>query len=136
MNDDLKAQLLAVRARTGYLTPAAVVEAARPADHPLHARFEWDDTVAAEAWRREQAHELIRSVRVSYVDGQGQRTEIRSFHAVRGPAGHVYNPVEEIIDDPFATKILLADMEREWRTMFRRYERFEAFLNMVRRDVA
>lgn len=35
----------------GRLTPGAVVSAARSQNHPLHPHFEWDDRVAAEAYR-------------------------------------------------------------------------------------
>lgn len=48
----------------GALTPGEVVEDARPDDATLHPCFEWCDPVAAEAYRREQARQLIRSVRV------------------------------------------------------------------------
>lgn len=48
----------------GKLTPADVVDAARPEDAPLHPVFEWDDAEAAEAHRRWQARLLIRSVRI------------------------------------------------------------------------
>lgn len=133
---DLREQLLAVRTKYGSLTPANVVTEARAEDHPLHARFEWDDAVAGEAWRREQAHELIRSVKVSYVDSQGQRSDIRSFHAVRTSTGHVYQPVDEIVGDDIASRILLTDMEREWNALRRRYDRFAEFYKMVRADVA
>lgn len=136
MSGNLRDQLMAVRAKYGELTPAKVVEEARPVDHPLHSRFEWDDSVAAEAWRREQAHELIRSVRVSYVDAHGHRNELRSFHAVRSGTGHVYQPVDEIVADDFATRILLQDMQREWTALKRRYERFAEFAEMVKADVA
>jgi len=131
----LREQLLVIREKRGSLTPQAVVDEARSPDHPLHDRFEWDDAVAGEHWRREQAHELIRSVKVSYVNDRGEHREIRSFHAVRAPAGHVYEPVDTIIEDPFVTKILLQDMEREWRALQARYDRFTEFYAMVQRDL-
>lgn len=57
--------LKAIAARdNGLLRPKAVVDAARPEDSPLHKEFEWDDGVAAEKYRLEQAQQLIRSFRV------------------------------------------------------------------------
>ena len=50
--------------RNGRLTPTQVVNAARDESSPLHSCFEWDDGLAAESWRIEQARELIRSVKV------------------------------------------------------------------------
>lgn len=48
----------------GELTPRLVVEAAADDTSPLHSLFTWDDTVAAQAFREEQARHVIRSVRV------------------------------------------------------------------------
>lgn len=42
------------------LRPQHVVDAARPAESPLHAHFEWRDDIAAERYRIEQAKGLIR----------------------------------------------------------------------------
>ncbi|MFW6342878.1 MAG: hypothetical protein ACOC00_07650 [Halothiobacillaceae bacterium] len=53
-----------IAARDGSVTPAAVVDEARPKDSPIHSCFEWRDKVAAEAHRKYQARHLIRSVRV------------------------------------------------------------------------
>lgn len=46
------------------LMPRDVVEAARNRRSPLHAFFEWDDSVAADRYREQQATQLIRRVRV------------------------------------------------------------------------
>ncbi len=52
---------------TGTLRVDDVIDEARDPDSPLHTEFDWDDSVAAEKWRREQARELIRTVRVEIV---------------------------------------------------------------------
>lgn len=133
----LRDQLLSVREQHGKLTPQLVVDVARDPAHPLHARFEWNDAVAGEAWRRQQAHDLIRKAKVVYreADDAGPERSVRAFVAVRAGEGHVFDPVEEVIDDPLRRKMALADMEREWRALYRRYKEFEEFLGMVRRDV-
>lgn len=48
----------------GEVTPAAVVAAARPKRSPMHGLFEWDNTIAAEAWRLRQARQAIISLTV------------------------------------------------------------------------
>lgn len=121
----------------GKLTPALVVDEARPEDHPLHDRFEWDDSIAGENWRRHQAHDLIRSVKVVRKKSgkQGDHLSVRAFHAVRKEDGYNYEPVEQVIADPFTTKLLLKDMEREWRQLKKRYDQFSEFWEMVRGDL-
>jgi hypothetical protein len=120
----------------GQLTPDLVVEVARPKDHPLHSRvFDRPQKQAAEAWYKHRAHELIQSVKVVYRDSNDEPQEIRKYHAVRGDSGVVYRASEDIADDPFAKKLVLRDMEREWHQLRARYERFSEFFEMVEQDI-
>jgi hypothetical protein len=133
----LRDQLQAVYDEHSRLTPQLVVDAARPADHPLHDRFEWDDKTAAEAHRLDQARRLIRSVRVIYREAnekEAART-VRAFHSIRDEQGTAYRPLEEVTESPLLSKLLLQDMEREWKQLMRRYGHFEEFLQMVRGDL-
>ena len=63
-----------IEARDGGITPKAVVEESRPEDAPLHPCFEWDNEVAAELYREDQARNIIRTVRVVRVDSAGEST--------------------------------------------------------------
>jgi len=133
----LRDQLQAVYDEHGRLTPAAVVDTARPEDHPLHARFEWDNAVAGEAYRLEQARRLIRSVRVIYreADEKEAARTVRAYHSVRDEQGTAYKPTDEIVESEFLTKIILQDMQREWLQLQRRYGHFAEFIAMVRDDL-
>lgn len=134
----LRDQLQAIYDSRGELTPQAVVDEARAKSHPLHNRFEWDNKLAGEAWRRAQAQELIRSVKIVYreaTEHDDARTT-RAFHAVRRPGGaHSYEPAEKVAADPFSKQLLLRDMERDWMALKRRYEQFAEFAAMVRNDL-
>lgn len=136
MTYSLRDQLQAVYDQRGQLTPSDVVDEARDPEHPLHPRFEWDDSVAGERWRRQQAHELIQSVRISYKARTGEARDVRAFHAVRSEKGHTYEPIEKVLQDDIMTKIVRADMEREWKALKRRYERFDEFAAMVLADLS
>ena len=102
----LRDVLQALYDERGKLTPALVVDVARDPDHVLHNRFEWDDSVAGERYRRDQAHELIRSVRVNYVSARTEEPlSIRAFQAVKDPDDtdgrkYVYVPTEAMVQDP------------------------------------
>lgn len=136
MTSDLRSQLQEIYERRGKLTPSIVVDEARNEKHPLHGRFEWCDAIAGERFRRVQAADLIRSVHVVYQDASGKPQDVRAFYAVRRPTGHSYEPVEEIVEDEMATRILLADMERDWRAFKLKYKRFREFTALIRREVA
>lgn len=135
---NLRDELLKVRERYGRLTPETVVEAARPDDHPLHGHvFDRDVSGAADAWYRHRAHELIQSVRVVYrepAEGEPARS-VRAFVAVPRDdrsGSYIYEPTSEIVKDDFTTRLVLQQMEREWKTLYSKYEGFEEFVLMVR----
>jgi hypothetical protein len=135
---NLRDELLTIREQHGKLTPQLVLETARLEDHPLHSRFEWADDLAAERWRLEQAHQLIRSVRIVIRKGApNEDVTVREFHAVRSETTneYVYETAETIAADPFMSQIVLRDMERRWRQLHERYGHFEEFIRMVAGDI-
>lgn len=132
----LRDHLLAIREEHGQLTAALVLDAARPKSHPLHSRFEWNDKAAGEAYRLEQARELIRKVRISYKPSEdGAFSSVRAWHSVPTEDGRAYRSAEEIAEDPFLLKLHLQNMEREWRALREKYKDFAEFAQMILRDL-
>lgn len=128
--------LQAIYNKHGKLTPEIVVEEARADDHPLHSHvFDKGVSDEAESWYRHKAHELIQSVRITYREGTERELSVRAFQAVRIETGYVYEPAEKVAQDPFLAKLVMADMEREWRQLKQRYESFREFWEIVRSDV-
>lgn len=136
----LREQLQAIYEEHRRLTPALVVDVAREPGHPLHARLEWDDSVAGEAYRRQQAQELITSVQIVYRTSEGGKEhKVRAFHAVRSETdgtngGYAYHPADQVVRDPLLTRLLMQDMEREWRQLKARYDQFVEFWELVKAD--
>ena len=52
----------------GGVTREAFLESARDENSEMHKLFEWDDTVAAEKYRLEQANKIIHSIQVTVVE--------------------------------------------------------------------
>jgi hypothetical protein len=48
----------------GLLEPETIVVSAKNAASALHGHFEWDDSVAAGEYRKDQARELVRSLTI------------------------------------------------------------------------
>jgi hypothetical protein len=136
----LRDQLQEIYDTHGKLTPELVVAAARPKDHPLHGRvFDRKPEEAAEVYYRERARDLIRSVRVTYraaADGVPSG-DVRAFQAIRsdGVDEYVFEPAEKVAADPLLRALVLRDMEREWKQLRERYERFAEFIEMVEADL-
>ena len=134
---NLRDELQAIYDESGELKPAIVVDKARDPEHPLHGRFEWDDQVAGEKYRLQQAGDLIRSVEWVYAEEpDGAPKKVRAFHSVNRVDGPTYVPAQEIQQDEFMTKLVLQSAEREWKSLQRKYGHLAEFLAVVRRDVA
>lgn len=113
----------------GMLTPDAVVFEASYEDNVLHRLFEWDDTIAGNAWRVEQARELIRTVRVVVTT---KTTQIRVVGYVRDPDQasdqQGYVPTVSLVgENERAGRALAAEFERAGSIMRRAHELAEAF---------
>ena len=80
MTQEQQDYITSIESKGGKLTPAQVVEAAKDEASPIHECFTWDDSVAAAAYRIEQARELIRRVRIEVVY---EETTIRTVQYVR-----------------------------------------------------
>lgn len=133
----LKEELLKVREDYGALTPENVVRAAEHPDHPLHNRFEWDNTEAARKWRLHQAANLIRSVKIRFVRPSGESGKVRAFS--RDPSADrpsVYDETEEVVADPVNRQVILQQMKREWASFKARYHQMEEFIELLREEAA
>jgi hypothetical protein len=135
MTASLLDHLTAIHDEHGSLTPVLVVDVARDPAHPLHARFEWDDSIAGEKWRLEQAGQLLRVVKLP--DDPHRPHDLRAFVAVKGTESRTseYVPTEQAMGDEFTRRIVLASMEREWKALKRRYQHMSEFASLVLNDV-
>jgi len=106
-------------ANGGFLTPEAVVSAAKDEDSPLHSYFTWDDTEAAHRWRLEQARKLIRlSVTIVKQDTQPVRAYVSLLND-RGKNG--YRATIDVLNDEDLRDQLLQCALRELAAFRHKY---------------
>lgn len=60
------------------LTAKALVDANRAEDAPLHNEFEWNDSVAAEAYRETQARHIINCIEIV----REEKEPVRAFFSI------------------------------------------------------
>lgn len=60
------AELEKIQEEYGELTPTIVVDSARPDNSPMHKLFTWDDAVAGELHRQNEARFILRNLRIEY----------------------------------------------------------------------
>jgi Arc/MetJ family transcription regulator len=123
-NEELAQHLAVIRRSSGSLTPAAVVGAAAHPTHPLHHRFEWDDTEAANKYRLEQARSLIRSVQI-IVEKETARgvkqVRVRGIANVVKDEVRQYVPVSEVKTDADLSQQVLESIRRDLGVVKRKY---------------
>ena len=113
----------------GDLKPDAVVEAARSEKHPLHVHFEWDDKLAAEAHRLDQARNIIRIVRVEDEDASGGN--VRAFVSVSEKSGVAYKPIATVRKSHDLQLALLKAAERDLDAFKTRYRELKDICDLV-----
>lgn len=104
-------------ANQGRLIPEDVVNAAKSPKSPLHPHFEWNDTVAAHAYRMDQARGIIRIIRVEDADSG----EIQPAYVSVSQGGVAYRKVEEVVNSRELQLIVLQQAERDLRAFQKRY---------------
>lgn len=130
--------ILALRAiaakNKGVLKPEHVVEAARPKTSPLHDKFTWDDSKAAEQYRLCEARDLIR-VTIQYVEDGGEEKPYRVFCSLtpdRAEEGGGYRETTAVLSNKKYRAQLLADAYAEMKSFAAKYERLKELASVIR----
>lgn len=107
-------------------TPKQIVEKARNPESELHKCFTWDDTVAAEKWRLQEAR-LIAANIVFVVTNkadnsdQPEKTKIKFFHNTDGKHDSGYKSIKLIIQNPDEYQALLRHAKLELKAFRDKY---------------
>ena len=104
----------------GKSQPKDIVDASRPDDAPLHPAFEWNDSVAAELFRQDQARTLIRQIVTLEKTESEEPVYVRAFFKI-DPEESTYEPTIVIMNDAEKRKQLLAIAKRELKQFKAKY---------------
>lgn len=104
----------------GRLEPQDVVVAARSEDNPLHPAFEWNDALAAEAYRVDQARYVIRSIEV-VIEPEKAPKPVRAFVSVVRGEDRSYTSVSHAMSDPILRQQVLSAAMKEMEAWRDRY---------------
>ncbi len=110
----------------GIATAESIVTAAAGVRHPLHKHFNWDDTEAANEYRKEQARLLLRSIVVVY--REAPKVPTRAYQVIimesdepEEKPRQVYRSTDDILADPAARAELLARAFQELISFQRKF---------------
>lgn len=99
------------------LTAKALVDANRDEDAPLHNEFEWNDSVAAEAYRETQARHIINCIEIVKEETEPVRA---FFNITRGEP--VYRHIDAILREKDTREALLKTALAELIAFKRKYK--------------
>lgn len=107
-------ELRRIEQERGHLSSEAVVDEARPDDAALHPAFEWDDSVAGERYRMQQAATLIRAV-VVVPSERSDTPEHRAYvlTSTQGEPRPVYMDAVTVSASPSLFADAIARLERK-----------------------
>jgi len=78
------------------LSAKTMVAVSRPEDAPLHREFEWDNEIAGEKYREEQARSIIRCV-VIETDERPNAQPVRAYVNITAEKDGAYRPVDAVL---------------------------------------
>jgi len=107
-----------IERENGYITPEAIVDRARPENSVMHKLFEWNDSIAAEKYRTQQAGCIIGALIVT--KSETNYTKRAFVNIVSSPHNPQNKPqyirVDKAFSDPVSKAIILknaiADLKR------------------------
>ena len=130
-----KAKEAAIRAleKNGRVDPAELIEVARDPEHPCHSSFTWDIEQAAQERWRDQARELIRSVKFEVlVEDVGNRV---CMYVPSGDDDSVFVSLPKIRSKSQASAVVLAEVSMLLGNASRAYGIALSKTNIVGADV-
>lgn len=122
-NEAIRKELEQLKA-AGVIQPADVVARASDPASAMHSWFQWDDTEAAQAYRLQQARQLLRVfVTVETKDNKPVRAFVSLGTDRYGEGG--YRTMAEVLSDEEMRAQLLADAVKELRSAERKYRQLQ-----------
>lgn len=102
--------------KQGRLSAKILLDESRPEDAPLHNSFEWDDSIAAEKYREDQAREIIRSL----VIVPEKAVPVRGFFKIER-AENTYQAIDTILSCEESAEKLFNTALRELHAVQKKY---------------
>ena len=113
------------------LTPESLVDASRDENAPLHNEFEWNDNIAAEKYRREQARCIIRHLIIEEIKLPAPKHVKDRAFVYTGNVKTGYVSLTEALENKTWRKNLLDAARRDMHYFIDKYDRLEELTNVI-----
>lgn len=107
----------------GEVTPDIFLDSARSEKSKIHKLFEWDDTKAAEKYRKWQATNIICALKVTVIEEDREPIITRAFVTTEEKAtGYVH--IKDALDDEDKMATIIANAKRDAQWLIDKYEAY------------
>ena len=112
-------ELERIQRKTGNLDPQTIVDESKAEGAPLHNMFQWDDTVAANEYRKQQARVIVCSIVAEEETATG-KVQVRQFVS----AGGSYTTLRAAMDNEELRKSLLKQAYKDMESFTAKYRAY------------
>lgn len=112
------------------VTAEGVVNLARDEKSVLHEMFEWNDGIAAEKYRNQQARNIITNIQVNIITDEERPRQVRAF--VTTKKNTVYEPIEKVVKDTDRYAILLERAYNELNGIKQKYTELQEIQELLK----
>lgn len=110
-------------------TPENIVNLARDESTELHKCFQWDDSIAAENWRKQQARQVCQSLTVIVETGEEKAQAYRVIE--HDPVAKAYIPIVFTVRNQDEYSNLLRQAKAELKSFKARYAKLAELSEII-----
>ena len=129
--NDVGKELEDIETKEG-ITPRNVVEYAKNEKTTLNKMFEWNDAIAGEKWRIQQARDIIRNISVEYIKQDNTKTQIRAFVKTSLKHKEEYRNIEAVVSDEEQYALLLNQAYKELNSTKNKYVELQEIQELLK----
>lgn len=131
--DLVQIELEKIYKKFGILRPLDVVDEARAESSPLHGYFQWDDTIAAEEFRKNQAMHLIVSVRI---EDEGKKRQLFWNARIKqdDEMAQGYHDLQRVKTDQQIYEEVLKEVVKDLRYMLQKYDTIKELGALINKE--
>lgn len=111
------------------LTASSLVDASREESAPLHKAFEWNDSIAGEKWREQQARVMIGHLVIRHTEAKNVEP-VRAFVTISHESSE-YENIETVLKDPVKSNSFFEMGMKMLNDFKRRYSDMEVFAGVI-----
>ncbi len=113
------------------ITPKSLVDASRNESDPLHNEFEWNDAIAGEKYRQEQARFIIRNLIIEEVELDEPSLPKNRAFVYTGNTSTGYVRLNEVLKNKEWRSNLLKAAKRDMLYFINKYDKLEELTNVI-----